>query len=222
MFQILKTLIIKIAIICFIFTLGISIQAQRFTEIKIPSNPTVTSGTIDINLTNNEVDILDLVKFPVPRRVLSGKIFFDGNKNGIQDDNEKGLANIKVIIETETDGTYIVYTNENGEYSKELYIGEVVKIFAEIEDSLGNTTIVEVTTVGQGGVASQDFVIGENDKARPIGIFYNEEKPTPINKIVKPIIKIVRSGGVEIQIFIVLFVSLVFGLIRIYIFKKKH
>ncbi|MCW5909227.1 MAG: PKD domain-containing protein [Chitinophagales bacterium] len=55
---------------------------------------------------------------------ICGKVFFDANNNGVQDQNtESGIQGVHVVITSSTGATFHAYTNSNGEYCKTLPAG---------------------------------------------------------------------------------------------------
>lgn len=186
-----------IALIVFCTVLiSLPTNAQRFVEISLPSSPNVTSGTFETNMENNFVNIIDLVVFPVTKIRLRGEVFFDANRNGIFDPGESGISRLKIVVVTETDGTYVTYTDENGNYDQLLYKGERVKIYVQSLDDVNQ--LIEVTN------ASTPYykeIVFDNEKTKQlVGVYIPKKQPiTEVKHIVKEVPKqiqeLIRSGG---------------------------
>lgn len=174
-------------------------NAQRYVNISLPTGANVNSPTLDNVPNNNLVNIYDVVKYPAKKSVLRGQVFLDSNKNGIKENGEAGLSRSKVIVKTETEGIFEIYTDENGFYSIELYDNQEVRVSIEIEDSNGEIKQYEITTIQTGGTKDQLYNFNNDLVAKPVGVYLASKSLPPTIPVI--IEKVVRTGGISLFTF---------------------
>ena len=100
------------------------------------------------------------VEVKVINRSLSGKVWEDSNKNGIIDNNEKGIAGIKVtLINTSNNIEQVTTTNDNGEYIFDALAKDNYKVKIEYLDKYYLTE----KGIGQDETVNSKFNVGTNE-----------------------------------------------------------
>ena len=151
---------------------GIGVQWQVFTDEDGVFSVTVAAGEINVLVDENSPEIpvgsvltegtnpLETLIFPVDNpfigsygfftpeeteTTISGIVYFDENGNGIQDDAEPGLEEISVDIIDGEGNLIVVTTNEEGIFSAEVQIGNIV---IDVDESSPNFPQGAVQTEG--------------------------------------------------------------------------
>lgn len=94
---------------------------------------------------------------------ICGKVFFDANNNGMQDQNtEGGIQGVHVVITSSTGVTFHAYTNSNGEYCKTLPAGTytitIITTNTIASCTINPPSITLTTTAGQ-NYPNQNFAV---------------------------------------------------------------
>jgi len=150
-------------------------------ETTLPDGFTQSAGKNPTTLkavAGKEVADIDGFQPPSDASKVKGVIYLDENGNGKQDDNEKGIPNVKVKITDSEGKEYIVITDDEGKYKQIVNPGAVV---IDIDD---NTLPEDVTqtqgddattlTVPDGGEAEDVDGYKPNSSGKVKGVIYED------------------------------------------------
>ncbi|WP_353436901.1 SdrD B-like domain-containing protein, partial [Staphylococcus coagulans] len=168
-------------------------KGEYTIEFETPQGytPTVTGkGELDkdsngtsaeITVTQNDLTIDS--GFYKPTYSLGDRVWEDTNKNGIQDEDEKGIKGVKVTLKDSTgEELDTTVTNDKGEYEfKDLPNGEYQVDFETPEGYLPTVANTEDDTKDSDGPLNAKGVIKDEDNLTVDQGFYKKEEP-PVQK----------------------------------------
>ncbi|MBA8779857.1 carboxypeptidase regulatory-like domain-containing protein, partial [Staphylococcus schleiferi subsp. coagulans] len=157
-------------------------EGYKPTEIGKGDADKDSNGT-SAKVTVDKDDITIDSGFYKPTYSLGDKVWEDRNKNGIQDEDEKGIKGVKVTLKDSTgEELDTTVTNDNGEYEfKDLPNGEYQVDFETPEGYLPTVANTEDDTKDSDGPLNAKGVIKDEDNLTVDQGFYKKEEP-PVQK----------------------------------------
>ncbi|MBA8774947.1 SdrD B-like domain-containing protein [Staphylococcus coagulans] len=157
-------------------------QGYKPTEIGKGDADKDSNGTsAKITVTQNDLTIDS--GFYKPTYSLGDRVWEDTNKNGIQDEDEKGIKGVKVTLKDSTgEELDTTVTNDKGEYEfKDLPNGEYQVDFETPEGYVPTVANTEDDTKDSDGPLNAKGVIKDEDNLTVDQGFYKKEEP-PVQK----------------------------------------
>ncbi|BAS45070.1 cell wall anchor domain-containing protein, similar to Ser-Asp rich fibrinogen-binding protein SdrD [Staphylococcus schleiferi] len=157
-------------------------EGYKPTEIGKGDADKDSNGT-SAKVTVDKDDITIDSGFYKPTYSLGDKVWEDRNKNGIQDEDEKGIKGVKVTLKDSTgEELDTTVTNDKGEYEfKDLPNGEYQVDFETPEGYLPTVVNTEDDTKDSDGPLNAKGVIKDEDNLTVDQGFYKKEEP-PVQK----------------------------------------
>jgi len=161
-------------------------EQNQGTDDAVDSDINPTDGKSDtVTIKDNNNTTLDggIYKSDTPTYCLGDFIWYDDNKNGIQDEGEKGVSGVKVTLNTgletttDGDGKYEFCTLDNGEYSITVDTSTLPDNYKFTEQNQGTDDAVDSDINPTDGKSDTVIIQDSNNTTLDGGIYKSTDVP---------------------------------------------